>query len=228
MKKERIFYSELAYVIGLAILAFGNALMEWADFGMSMVVAPAYLLHLALSPVFPFFSFGVSEYVFQALLLILLSLVMRGFKKSYLFSFFTALIYGFLLDFFISIVALFPFRGIPFQVLFFIAGMAICSIGVALLFRTYLSPQAYDLMVKEIADKFNLPLAKTKTVYDCCSCLLAIILSFAFFGFGEFVGVKAGTLVCTLLNGFLIGRAGAILDRLFIFRDALPLRNRFS
>ena len=228
MKEERVFYSELAYVIGIAILAFGTALMEWANFGMSMVVAPAYLLHVVLSPILPFFTFGVAEYVFQALLLILLSFVMRGFKKSYLFSFVTALIYGFLLDLFIALVALFPFTGFPLRLLFFALGMVICCTGIALLFRTYLPPEAYELVVKELAAKFGLPLGKTKTVYDFCSCLLAIILSFAFFGFGQFVGVQVGTVVCTVFNGFLIGRAGALLDRLFVFRDALPLRSRLS
>ena len=47
MKTKRVFYTELAYAIGITVLALGTALMERADFGMSMVVAPAYLLHLA-------------------------------------------------------------------------------------------------------------------------------------------------------------------------------------
>ena len=43
---KRTFYTEGAYVIGIISLAFGTALMEKADFGMSMVVAPAYLIYL--------------------------------------------------------------------------------------------------------------------------------------------------------------------------------------
>ena len=46
MKTKQNCPTELAYVLGLVILAFGTALMERANFGMSMVVAPAYLLHL--------------------------------------------------------------------------------------------------------------------------------------------------------------------------------------
>lgn len=41
MKIKRVFYTELAYAIGIIVLALGTALMERADFGMSMVVAPA-------------------------------------------------------------------------------------------------------------------------------------------------------------------------------------------
>lgn len=85
MKTKRVFYTELAYAIGITVLALGTALMERADFGMSMVVAPAYLLHLKVSEFLPWYSFGVSEYVLQAVLLAVLSLMMRKFKKGVFF-----------------------------------------------------------------------------------------------------------------------------------------------
>ena len=59
MKGKRIFFCELAYFIGIIVLAFGTALMEKADFGMSMVVAPAYLIYLKISEYMPSFSFGI-------------------------------------------------------------------------------------------------------------------------------------------------------------------------
>ncbi|HOO80024.1 MAG TPA: hypothetical protein PLQ04_06520, partial [Lachnospiraceae bacterium] len=65
-RKKRTFYSEWAYVLGVLTLAIGTALMERADFGMSMVVAPAYLIHLKVSQYLPWYSFGISEYFFQA------------------------------------------------------------------------------------------------------------------------------------------------------------------
>ena len=45
---KKTFYSEYAYIFGILFLALGTALMEKADFGMSMVVAPAYILHLKI------------------------------------------------------------------------------------------------------------------------------------------------------------------------------------
>ena len=92
MKGKRIFYCELAYFLGIVVLAFGTALMEKADFGMSMVVAPAYLIHLKISEYVPYFLFGISEYVFQAALLAMLSLAMHKFKKSYILPFGTVFI----------------------------------------------------------------------------------------------------------------------------------------
>ena len=61
MKRKHIFYCEIAFVIGIITLAFGAALMEKADFGMSMVVVPAYLIHLKASQFLPFYTFGMSE-----------------------------------------------------------------------------------------------------------------------------------------------------------------------
>ena len=48
-------------ILRIVILALGTALMEHADFGVSMVVAPAYLVHLKLRQTITFFSFGMAE-----------------------------------------------------------------------------------------------------------------------------------------------------------------------
>lgn len=224
MKGKRVFYSELAYLVGILVLAFGTALMEKADFGISMVVAPAYIMHLKLSEYVPFFSFGMSAYVFQAVLLVLLSLFMGKLKKSYFLSFATAFIYGNVLDVAISLVALFPQTGIMGKIVFYIAGMIICAIGIAFLLQTYFPPEAYEMIVKELSPKFNATIGKTKTIYDCCSCVLAIILSLCFFR--SFEGVKWGTIVCAMINGWMIGRICGFLEEKFIFKDALSLREK--
>ena len=226
MKGKRLLYSELAYFIGIFVLALGTAFMEKADFGISMVVAPAYLIHLKVSEYVPFFSFGMSEYVFQAVLLIFLSLVMGKFKKSYLLSFATAFLYGTILDLAISLVALFPYAGLVWQIVFYVAGMVICAIGVALLLHTYFPPEAYEFVVKELSQKFHAPVGKTKTIYDCCSCLFAITLSLCFYK--SFVGVKWGTIVCAMVNGWLIGKISGFLEKNFILKDGLSLRNKLQ
>ena len=218
MKGKRIIYSELAYFVGIFVLAFGTAFMERADLGMSMVVAPAYLIYLKVSEYVPFFSFGMSEYVMQAILLALLSLVMRKFKKIYFLSFATAVFYGIVLDIAVNIVALLPFSGIVWQVIFYMIGFITCAIGVVLLLHTYFPPEAYELVVKELSQNFHVSLGKTKTIYDCCSCTFAVVLSLCFFG--TLVGVKWGTILCAIINGWLIGRISSFLEKKFIFQDA--------
>ena len=43
MKKKLGFYTEIAYFLGLFLLAFGTAMTVYGGFGMSMVVAPAFI-----------------------------------------------------------------------------------------------------------------------------------------------------------------------------------------
>lgn len=228
MGTKKVLYTEWAYVLGIVILALGTAMMERADMGMSMVVAPAYLLHLKVSQFLPWFTFGTAEYVFQAALLIVLSIVMGRARKSYLFSFVTAVVYGIALDISMSLAGMMPGSGMAARLIYYAIGMVLCSLGVALLFHTYIAPEAYELFVKEIAGKYGYRIDKVKTVYDCCSCLIGIAMSFAFFGFGHFEGVKAGTIFCALINGWLIGRIGAILEKQFAFEDGLRMRRYFE
>ena len=226
MRTKKTFFTETAYILGLVVLALGTAFMERADFGLSMVVAPAYLLHLKISQIFPAFSFGMAEYTFQALLLLLLSLVMGRFKPLYLLSFVTAVLYGFTLDGALWLAGLLPPLGWMGRLLCYLIGMLLCAVGVSLLFHTYIPPEAYELFVKELAARTGADIHVVKTVYDCASCLLGIVLSFAFFGLWHFEGVKAGTILCALANGFLIGQCGRALESIFVFKDAFDLRKK--
>ena len=202
--------------------------MERADFGMSMVVAPAYIIHLKLSEFLPFFSFGMAEYTLQAVLLIVMMIALRRFKLSYMFSFVTAVIYGFTLDGAIALVSLVGEIGIAMRVAFFIIGMIVCSIGVSMFFHTYISPEAYELFVKEISTKYHININKFKTGYDCVSCLISIALSFIFFGLWHFEGVKLGTVVCALVNGYTIGLCSKLFDKYFDFKDGLKIKKLFD
>ena len=228
MKTRKTFSTELAYLIGIIVLAFGSAFMEKADFGMSMVVAPAYLLHLKISEFLPFYTFGMSEYVLQIFVLIALVLIMRKFKKGYLFSFITAVFYGFVLDGSMILLSYLPLMGLPGRFLYYFIGIFCCAVGISLLFHTYISPEAYDLFVKELAAKTGKDINKIKTVYDICSCTVGLIMSFLFYGFGIFVGVKAGTIFCALVNGWLISLCSRFFESRFIFEDKLPYRKFFT
>jgi len=225
---KRKFYTEWAYVLGVVTLALGTALMERADFGLSMVVAPAYLVYLKLSQVWGFVTFGMAEYPLQACLLVALMLILCRFRVAYLFSFVTAVIYGFALDGCMALVALVGGSGMAWRVAYYAAGLVLCSVGVALFFRTYIAPAVYELFVKKLAEKLSRNVSRVKIVYDCTSCLVAIALSFIFFGLWHFEGVKLGTVVCALVNGWLIGWFGRRMDKRFDFIDALPLRRWFE
>jgi len=226
--KKMTFYSELAYLLGLLLVAVGTAFMTLADFGLSMVAAPSYILHLGLSERFEFLSFGVCDYLAQTVILIIMMLVLRKFRITYFFSFVTAVLYGCILDLVLIPASLLSVGGMALRVVYFIAGLVIVPMGVALLFRTYLAPGVHELFVKEIVSHFKLDTGKTKTVYDCIFCLLSVALSFAFFGLWQFRGVGIGTIVCALVNGAIIGAFAKLYDKLFDFKDRWALRKYFE
>lgn len=226
--KKKIFYREWAYVFGLIIMAFASAFSEKAGFGMSMVVAPAYILHLKLSELFSWFSFGVAEYIFQGFLVLLTIIIIRKVKLSYFLSFVTAIIYGTLLDFAMSVVSYLPNDTFFVRAIWYVIGVVACSFAVSLFFHTYLSPEVYELIVKEISSTFKLNINKVKTSYDCISTVLSIVLSFAFFGFGVFRSVGVGTIICALINGFLIGNCSKLLNHFFEFKNALKIDKYFK
>jgi len=223
--KKTIFPTELAYPIALVLMAFGTALTEAADLGMSMVVAPAYLVYLKLSDLLPFFTFGMAEYLFQALLLLAMCVILRRFRLSYLFSFVTVVLYGLCLDGSMLLVALLPCETMLMRILLFGVGVLTVSLAVSLFFRTYIPPEVYELFVKELSEHFGIRLPLFKTVYDCTSCLLAVLLSLLFFG--RLQGIGLGTVFTALFNGFLIGRFTSLCDRFFVFEDRLSLKKHF-
>ena len=101
------------------------------------------------------------------------------------------------------------------------------TLGVGLILHSYVTPGAYESFVKELAPKYGFDLGKFKTAYDCCSLLVGVIFSFAFFGFGNFVGIRWGTVVCAAINGSLVAFNSRLVDKLFRFEDALPKLAKF-
>lgn len=227
--KKLCFYSELCYLLGLIALAVGAVFMVHANFGVSVVVAPAYLIYLKLSQTWHFITFGLAEYLVQGILLLILILLVRRFHWSYLFSFVTTLLYGRALDLFMWLFRNLALPSIPVRMLFYLLGLFICAVGVALILRTYLSPEVYELFLKELTGKFHWPFHRVKTIYDCLSCTVSIVLSFSFFGLFVFQGIHVGTVIAALVNGFLISKIGKYMDRHVSFVPRFPsIKSYFS
>ena len=223
--KKTTFYTELAFFAGIALLAFGTALTAYGNIGISMVVAPAFILHLYLSQFLPWFSFGVAEYILQAIVLLVLVLVLGKGKWMYLLSFCVTILYGFALDASMMVTALLP-ENMYLQIAAYIVGAVICCSALALLFSSYFPPEAYELFSKELAAKFHKPVHKVVNVYNLCSLLLSVILSFALFGGIKGIGID--TVVCAFAYGFIINFFQKTYEKHFCFEDKLPWRKYFE
>ena len=222
MNKKLKLPGEIVYFVVIILLALAVAMLSAADFGISMIVAPAYLLSLKTKVL----SFGQAEYVIQAGIFIVLCLVLRKFRPVYLFSFATCLIYGFVLDLWRKIPFFDPQTTQPgsmdlwLRIVMFILGTVLTSFSVALFFKTFLYPQVYDFFVKAVSERYKIKLSLLKTIVDLTCLTASVIMTFAFFG--EIRGIGWGTLVMALINGTIIGLFSKLLDRTCEFNPIFP------
>lgn len=218
--------NELAWVFGVLLISIGVFLVTKGGFGVSMIVAPAYTIHLALSHILKWYSFGTSEYILQAVLLAVMCLVIRKFNRRFLLSFLTAVIYGYILDLWFFLFGSEAFTTLPARITSLACGIVVTSLAVALFFRTYLPQQVYELFVAQLAKHFTKDNNKVKLIYDFSSLGVAIILAliasrrFGDIRFTDCIGI--GTVACTLFNAPLIALFGKGLDKVFGFEAALP------
>ena len=207
---------ELSFLLGVFLLGLATSLMSKAGFGVSMVVAPAYVIADKVQVISP----GTMCYIKQGTLIIITSIVMGRFKLTYLFSFISAVLFGLSVDFFGSLLAPITNPDMALRILLFVIGIPVNSLSIALLFRSYFPPQAPELFVKEISRKFGLKVHKTKYVFDLSFCALSIALSLIFFRELRFIGV--GTVICAFVNAPLIGLLGKALDKIAEYEPIFP------
>ncbi len=215
MKKLKI-SSEAVYLFAVILLSLSVAMVTCTDFGVSMIVAPAYILSLKLS----FLSFGQAEYIVQALLLIVFCILIKRVKITYLFSFVTGLIYGAFLDLWRFIIPHFNPEitpagslSMPLRICYFAVGILTTTLSIALFFKTYIYPQIYDLFVKGVSEKYSLNQSKFKTIYDLSFLVISVLMTLLIFG--GIKGIGIGTVITAVINGTLIGFFSKFINRYF-------------
>jgi len=196
-KKIRV-SKEFAFILAIITMPFAISIMTKANLGLSMIAAPTYIISEKVS----FLTYGQTEYIFQALVLISMCVVVRKFKWSYLTSFLSAIIYGSILDFFIWCIKDRAMEAMWQRILAFVAGMVLTSLSVALFMNTYLAPCAYDYFVRTVVLEKKLDLRKFKLSFDFAFLILGTALTLILFH--KFIGITWGTLVIAVCNGNII------------------------
>ena len=236
MKKMRK-ASELLWLFGIIFVALGVAICSKADLGVSMIAAPAFVVSEAIISLWSGFSVGVTEYILQGILLIVMCVIVRRFNWRYLLAFAVAVIYGYTLNFFIWLLNGVTFDAIWLRWVMLIVGDVITAFGVACFFRTYMPLQVYELFVAELTARFGLNITKTKSVFDISLLVISVILALVLFGvassfdwstigYASFHSIGLGTLVTTAINSPIIGLMGKLIDKLFGTEPMFPKMER--
>lgn len=210
--------NEIAWVIGIFLCALGVALYTKADFGLSMISAPGYIIHIKMTKYFEWYTQGTSEYIFQTVILIILCLALARFKKTYILSFVVAIISGVILDGWLLLMGgNTPFETMAARILAFIFGEIAITIAIAFLFRTTLPVQVYELAVNEISAKWNIGKNSVKQCFDIFMLIISIVLALVLNK--NLQGLGIGTIIITIVNAPLIKLFGEIIDRIFSFES---------
>ena len=214
--------SELSYVFGILLISLGVTFITKSDFGVSSIVAPAYILHLKMIAMgYSWCTFGTAEYMLQGGLLVLMCLVVRRFKWKYLLSFLTSVIYGMVLDGWFLIFGSQPFEGLAGRIVSLVIGVFISSAAIAFLFRTYFPQQVYELFVAEVVERYSLKLQRFKLIFDLSMLAFAVILLLVL-NIPILSGIGLGTVICAVFNSPLIGLFGKLYDRFLGFEPKFP------
>ena len=213
--------NEAAWLLGVLLCALGVALATKANFGLSMIAAPPYIIHIFMENFFPWYSQGTSEYIWQGVLLLVMCIIVRRFRVKYLLTFACAVIFGLAVDGFLWLLGgSAVYATLAARIIAFIVSEIITAVAIACYFRTDLPLPVYELVVSEIAKCYSLNMNKVKQANDLIMLALSLILAFVLNR--SFAGIGIGTIIITLVNASLIALAGKILDTYCDFSPRFP------
>lgn len=217
---------ELLWALGMLFVALGVSTCNKANLGVSMIAAPTFVVSDALKNVFSGISVGMTEYMLQGTLLVVLCIIIRKFNWRYLLSFIEAVIYGYILNFFLWLLSGITVDAVWLRWVMLLIGDCFTAFGVACFFRTYMPLQIYELFVSEFTNSFKLSIAKVKWVFDILLLIISIILAVTLFDdiktfdwskiyCTSFHNIGLGTLVTTIINSPIISLMGKLIDKFF-------------
>lgn len=218
MNKKITKIGELAWIVGNILCALGNCLVSKSAFGLSAIIAPAFILQTKLN----FLTVGFCEYIIQGLLLLLCCLIIGKFKGKFIGTICNIIFYGAAFDIINLLLSFIQPSEIFGRILCAIFGTLITGFAVALMLRTYIPPSIYEIFVKEVATEKGLNINKTKLVFDASMLALSFVLMFTILGEFrlEYIGIL--TIISAFLNSILIAFFGKIIDKYCVFSPAIP------
>ncbi|MBE6806200.1 MAG: hypothetical protein E7526_06815 [Ruminococcaceae bacterium] len=218
--------SELLWVLGIVFVALGVTICSKTNLGVSMIAAPAFVVAEVATELNAFFNVGVTEYIIQGFVLIIMCIIVGRFNWRYLLAFAVAVLYGYTLNLFIWLFGSIEFNAVWLRYLMLIVGDVLVAFGVACFFRTYMPLQVYELFVAEIADRFKISITRVKSVFDITLLIISVLLAFTLSGdaaefdwstiwYSSFHSIGIGTLITTAINSPTIAFMGKMIDRFF-------------
>lgn len=187
------------YCVGLLVLSFGIALAVNSNLGVSPVSSLPYVVSQILN-----ISLGTCTIIVYSIY-ILLQMVLHGrkFQPALLLQLVFSTIFGYCVDGAKLILGDFMLPTYFGQLAMLAASIVLISFSLVLYIDVQLAPMPPEGLVGCLASRLSKPFPKVKTLFDCASVLVGLVLCFVFLG--EPAGIREGTIITALLVGRLMG-----------------------
>ena len=193
----------LFFVIGVMINSFGVALITKAALGTSPISSVPYVLSLQFAP-----SLGAFTFVLNlGFILLQAALLGREFPKIQFLQIAVNVVFSAFLDVSMGMLSWLDPTTLPAQLAALLVGCAILGVGVAVEVAPDVLMVPGEGLVRAIyivvSRRFGSARFGTiKNLFDISLMLIAVVLSLAFFGYLNGIGV--GTVIAALLVGRIV------------------------
>jgi len=188
------------FVLGILTNSIGVAFITRSNLGTGPTTCIPYIVSLEMAQINIPLSYGICNFIFNAILLGLQVLILRKkFQKFQLLQLPVALVFSLLID-----GAMFLTRNLPVDhywlcIIWTVAGCVFRAVGVSFQVLADVVMLSTEAFVKAVSDSIRKEFSVCKLISDALMVGIAIGLSFLFFG--KLDAVREGTIITVILVG---------------------------
>ena len=204
--KEKIF-RYLMFILGIGINSFGIALITKGALGTSQISSIPYVLSLKYSKI----SFGTWTFLLNILFIIMqVILLKKEFHPVQYLQIFANIIFSCLIDVSMYLLKPLPPGSLYMQFICLLAGCFILAFGIAVEVAPDVITVPGEGIVRALSLVTNKKFGSIKMIFDITLIIIAVILSFLFFG--KLQGIGIGTLVSAITVGRFVNIINKHID----------------
>lgn len=187
----------LVFLLGLFVSSIGVVLVTKGNLGTSCISSVPYVLSL----IFPM-SMGVFTILFS-LLLIAAQLVILGkdFKLEHVMQIPVSILFGWFIDLVMPVFSFIDPQTYPQKLLVVLIGCVVVGISIYLEVLADVVMLPGESFVRSVVKRWNTEFGATKIAFDVSISLLAAVISLICTG--KLLGVREGTLIASVLVGYI-------------------------
>lgn len=191
-----IYKRYLLFTLGMFSMAFGISCVIKSMLGSSPISSIPYVLNLE----YPLLSIGAFTFIVNmGFLLIQILLLRKNFQAIQLLQIPVTIIFSFFIDVSMHLLSFLTPELYSSRLITVLIGTSFLGLGVSLEMIGNVVKLAGEGIVHAIAIAFKLDFGNTKTGFDLSLVIIAGILSWIYFG--EFRGIREGTLISAMITG---------------------------